>query len=227
LQFIPVAEDCGLIQPIGAWVLREACAQAKAWANAGLPMMTMAVNVSASQFRNEGFLDDLFTILSETGLHPRYLELELTESVLMKRAELTASILSALREKGVRVAIDDFGTGYSSLSYLRKFPLDVLKIDQSFIRQLSTTPDETSIVSAIINIGRSLNLRLIAEGIETPEQLAFLQASQCDEGQGYLFGQPMAPCQFVHLFDTSTSTAYLSNPDRYLEGSVSDGIAIS
>jgi diguanylate cyclase (GGDEF)-like protein/PAS domain S-box-containing protein len=226
-EFIPVAEDSGLILPIGAWVIHEACMQAQAWANAGLPRMTMAVNVSPVQFEDENFLDDLFAILGETGLAPISLELEMTEGILMKRPESTGSTLKLLREKGVRVAIDDFGTGYSSLSYLRKFPLDVLKIDQSFIRQLSTTPDETSIVSAIINIGRSLNLRLIAEGIETPEQLAFLQASQCDEGQGYLFGQPMAPCQFVHLFDTSTSTAYLSNPDRYLEGSVSDGIAIS
>ena len=168
-------------------------------------MLTVAVNVSAMQFRNETFLDDLRAILSETGLDPRYLELELTEGALMKQAELTASILSTLRESGVRVAVDDFGTGYSSLSYLRKFPLDVLKIDQSFIRQLSTTPDETAIVSAIINIGRSLNLRLIAEGIETSEQLAFLQASQCDEGQGYLFGRPMPSCEFVKLFDARSS----------------------
>jgi diguanylate cyclase (GGDEF)-like protein len=201
-QFIPVAESCGLIAPIGDWVLREACTQAKVWADAGLPMMTMAVNVSASQFRNEGFLDDLFTILSETGLHPRYLELELTESVLMKRAELTASILSALREKGVRVAIDDFGTGYSSLSYLRKFPLDAIKIDQSFVGQITTVPDETVIVRAIISMGRSLNLRVIAEGVETQEQLDFLKAHRCDEAQGYFFSRPVPPQELVKFLET-------------------------
>jgi EAL domain-containing protein (putative c-di-GMP-specific phosphodiesterase class I) len=202
LQFIPVAEDCGFIQPIGAWVLREACAQAKAWANAGLPMMTMAVNVSASQFRNEGFLDDLFTILSETGLDPSYLELELTESALMKRVEITASILSTLRGKGVRVAIDDFGTGYSSLSYLRKFPLDALKIDQSFVQQITTIPDETTIVRAIISMGRSLNLRVIAEGVETPDQLDFLKAHECEEAQGYYFSRPVPPEKLVKLLET-------------------------
>jgi diguanylate cyclase (GGDEF)-like protein/PAS domain S-box-containing protein len=205
MQFIPVAEDSGLILPIGAWVLHEACMQAQAWANAGLPRMTMDVNVSPVQFENENFLDDLFAILDETGLDPTSLELEVTEGILMKCPKSKVSTLKILRDKGVRVAIDDFGTGYSSLSYLRKFPLDALKIDQSFIRQLSTTPDETTMVSAIISIGRSLNLRLIAEGIETSEQLAFLQASQCDEGQGYLFGQPMAPWQFVNLFDTRSS----------------------
>ena len=137
-QFIPVAEDCGLILPIGNWVLREACKQARAWVDAGLPATTMAVNVSAMEFRDENFLEGLFAILSETGLDPRSLELELTESVLMKHAESTASILQALRERGVQVAVDDFGTGYSSLSYLRKFPIDALKIDQSFVRQITT-----------------------------------------------------------------------------------------
>jgi diguanylate cyclase (GGDEF)-like protein/PAS domain S-box-containing protein len=204
LQFIPIAEECGLILPIGAWVLREACAQARAWADAGLPMMTMAVNVSATQFRNEGFLDELYAILRETGLDPKYLELELTEGSLMKRAELTASILSTLRKKGVQVAIDDFGTGYSSLSYLRKFPLDALKIDQSFVRQITTNPDDTTIVSAIISMGRSLNLRVVAEGVETEEELAFLQAHHCDEAQGYYFSRPVPAQQFAKLLGTQT-----------------------
>jgi len=164
--------------------------------------MTMAVNVSASQFRNEGFLDDLFTILSETGLDPSYLELELTESALMKRVEITASILSTLRGKGVRVAIDDFGTGYSSLSYLRKFPLDALKIDQSFVQQITTIPDETTIVRAIISMGRSLNLRVIAEGVETPDQLDFLKAHECEEAQGYYFSRPVPPEKLVKLLET-------------------------
>jgi diguanylate cyclase (GGDEF)-like protein/PAS domain S-box-containing protein len=203
-QFIPVAEDCGLILPIGAWVLREACAQAKAWAVAGLPVMTMAVNVSAIQFRNGTFLEDTFAVLGETGLDATCLELELTESVLMKNAEFTASILRTLRKRGVQVAVDDFGTGYSSLGYLRKFPLDALKIDQSFIRQISTTPDETTIVSAIVSMGRSLNLRVIAEGVETPEELTFLQTHQCDEAQGYYFSRPVPALEFAKLLETPT-----------------------
>jgi EAL domain-containing protein (putative c-di-GMP-specific phosphodiesterase class I) len=200
-QFIPVAEDCGLILPIGAWVLREACAQAQAWAEAGLPRMTMAVNVSAIQFMHESFLTDLFAILDETGLDPKYLELELTESALMKRADLAESILSTLREKGIHVAVDDFGTGYSSLSYLRRFPLDALKIDQSFVRQITTHPSETIIVKAIISMGRSLNLRVIAEGVETQAQLDFLKAHWCDEAQGHLFGWPVPPEQLAGLLE--------------------------
>jgi diguanylate cyclase (GGDEF)-like protein/PAS domain S-box-containing protein len=198
-QFIPVAEDCGLILPIGAWVLREACAQAQAWADAGLPRMTIAVNVSAMQLMHESFVPGLFSILDDTGLDPEYLELELTESALMKRADLAASILSTVRKKGIRVAVDDFGTGYSSLSYLRRFPLDALKIDQSFVQQITTHPDETIIVRAIISMGRSLNLRVIAEGVETQAQLDFLKAHQCDEAQGHYFGWPVPPQELAKL----------------------------
>jgi len=201
-QFIPVAEDCGLILPIGAWVLREACKQARAWVDAGLPATTMAVNVSAMEFRGENFLEGLFATLGETGLDPSSLELELTESVLMKRAESTASILRTLRERGVQVAIDDFGTGYSSLSYLRKFPVDALKIDQSFIRQISTAGDDTTIVTAVIGMARSLKLRVVAEGVETEEELAFLRAHQCDEAQGHYFSRPLLPPQFARLLKT-------------------------
>lgn len=146
-----------------------------------------------------GFAEYLFATLNQTGLDPGRLELELTESVLMKRVDYTASILQTLRTRGVRIALDDFGTGYSSLSYLRKFPLDALKIDQSFIHEITTTPDQTAIVSAIISMARSLNLRVIAEGIETPEELAFLLDHQCDEGQGYFFSRPVLPEQFVNL----------------------------
>jgi diguanylate cyclase (GGDEF)-like protein/PAS domain S-box-containing protein len=199
LDFIPIAEDSGLILPIGAWVLQEACAQARAWVDAALPKTTMAVNVSSVQFRNENFLEDLFAILSKTGMDPKYLELEVTESVLMRHAEVAASILQTLRDRGVRVSIDDFGTGYSSLSYLRKFPLDALKIDQSFVREISATPDETTIVRAIISMGRSLNLRIIAEGVETAGDLAFLKAQGCDEGQGYYFSRPVPAEQFANL----------------------------
>jgi diguanylate cyclase (GGDEF)-like protein/PAS domain S-box-containing protein len=204
-DFIPVAEDCGLILPIGAWVLREACTQARTWMDAGLPVMSMAVNVSAMEFRDENFLDSLVAILGETGLDARSLELELTESVLMKHAASTALILQTLRERGMRVAIDDFGTGYSSLSYLRKFPVDAVKIDQSFVRQISTDGDDTTIVKAVIGMARGLKLRVIAEGVETPEQLAFLRAYRCDEAQGYYFSRPVLPQQFAALLSNDMS----------------------
>jgi diguanylate cyclase (GGDEF)-like protein/PAS domain S-box-containing protein len=201
-KFIPVAEECGLILPIGAWVLREACAQARIWLDQGLNFTAMAVNVSAMEFRNDNFLRGLFEILDETGLEPEYLELELTESVLMRRAESTASILQVLRDRGVKVAIDDFGTGYSSLSYLRKFPVDILKIDQSFVRQISTAGEDTAIVTAVIGMARSLKLRVVAEGVETLEELEFLRACQCDEAQGFYFSRPVPPARFAELLRT-------------------------
>jgi diguanylate cyclase (GGDEF)-like protein len=213
-QFIPVAEDCGLMLPIGAWVFREACEQARAWVDAGLPATTMAVNVSAMEFRNEHFLPGLLAILSETGLDPRSLELELTESVLMRRPESAASILQTLREIGVQVAVDDFGTGYSSLSYLSKFPIDALKIDQSFVRQLSTSEHDAIIVKAVIGMARSLKLRVVAEGVETSEQLAFLRAHQCDEAQGYYFGRPVPASQFARLLETGILTPSSNEPSR-------------
>jgi diguanylate cyclase (GGDEF)-like protein len=201
-KFIPVAEDSGLILAIDKWVLREACTQGRAWADAGLPPVKMSVNVSAMEFRNEKFLDGIFAILKETGLNPRCLELELTESVLMKRPASTESILKSLRARGVQLAVDDFGTGYSSLSYLRKFSMDVLKVDQSFVRQITTAPDEASIVTAMISMGRSLNLRVVAEGVETPKELAFLQERQCDEAQGFYFSRPVDSEQFAKLLAT-------------------------
>jgi diguanylate cyclase (GGDEF)-like protein len=197
--FIPVAENSGLILSIGAWVLREACRQAKAWADAGLRPIMISVNVSALQFRSEGFLDSLTAILKETGLRPESLILEVTESVLMERAKRGILTLRILREKGVQVAIDDFGTGYSSLSYLREFNVDSLKIDQSFVREIATTSNEKSIVSAIISMGRSLGLRVVAEGVETPEALAFLKAQDCDEAQGYYFSPAIPAAQFAEL----------------------------
>jgi diguanylate cyclase (GGDEF)-like protein/PAS domain S-box-containing protein len=209
-QFIPIAEDCGLIRPIGNWILREACRQARAWLDAGLPLASMAVNISAVQFRNENFLQGVFSTLEETGLDPKYLELELTESVLMKHAESTEVILKTLRARGVQLAVDDFGTGYSSLSYLRRFAIDALKIDQSFVRQITTTPSETTIVTAVISMGRSLNLRVVAEGVETTEELAFLQAHQCDQAQGYYFSRPVAAPQFADLLGTQCARSSLS-----------------
>jgi diguanylate cyclase (GGDEF)-like protein/PAS domain S-box-containing protein len=204
VQFIPVAEDCGLILPIGKWVLREACLQAKLWADEGLLIGTMAVNISAVQFRGDGFLEGIFATLADTGLNPNFLELELTESVLMKHADSTVAILEALRARGIHLAIDDFGTGYSSLSYLRKFPIDALKIDQSFVRQITTSPQETTIVTAVISMARSLKLCVIAEGVETEAELAFLLAHKCDEAQGYYFSRPLPAEQFTQLLKTGT-----------------------
>ena len=201
-QFIPLAEDCGLIVPIGLWVLREACEQARLWAEAGLPPITMAVNVSAMQFRDESFAEDVNTILADTGLDPRSLELELTESALMTRAESTASTLQRLRENGMRIVIDDFGTGYTSLSYLQKFPIDALKIHESFVRQITTAPDKMSIVSTVIGMGRSLKLPVVAEGVETQAEFAFLKAHHCEGGQGHYFSRPLPAAQFQSLLKT-------------------------
>jgi len=198
-QFVPIAEDCGLILHIGRWVLREACRQARAWQDAGLPTVPVAVNVSAVEFRDKGFVEGVRAILSETGLEARYLDLELTEGVLMEDGESTAAVLRTLKMMGVHLAVDDFGTGYSSLSYLRQFPIDVLKIDKSFVHQISGDPNDSAIVSAVIDMGKNLKQRVVAEGIETQEQLAFLQARHCAEGQGYLFSRPLAAAQFAHI----------------------------
>ena len=198
-QFVPIAEDCGLIIQIGRWVLREACRQARAWQRAGLPPVPITVNVSAVEFRDKGFVESVRTTLSETGLEAQYLGLELTEGVLMEDAESTATVLQELKLMGVHLAVDDFGTGYSSLSYLRQFPIDVLKIDQSFVNQITADPEDSSIVSAIISMGKSLKHLVVAEGIETQEQRAYLQAHRCAEGQGYLFSRPLAAAQFAQL----------------------------
>jgi len=206
-QFVPVAEDCGLIVQIGRWVLREACRQARAWQNAGLPPLPIAVNVSAVEFREKGFVQGVRAILSETGLEARYLELELTEGVLMEDAESTASVLQELKRMGVHLAVDDFGTGYSSLSYLQQFPIDVLKIDQSFVHRITADPDDSPIVSAIIDMGKNLKQRVIAEGIETPEQLAFLRAHHCAEGQGYLFGKAIPAEEIPALLKLAPQTS--------------------
>ena len=200
-QFVPIAEDCGLILPIGRWVLREACQQAHKWEAAGLPFKRISVNVSASEFRGKRFFEGVATILTETGFDPRRLDLELTEGVLMSNAKSTGAILQALKSMGVHLAVDDFGTGYSSLSYLRQFPIDVLKIDQSFVRQITADPDDSTIVSAIIDMGKNLKQRVIAEGIETQEQLSFLQAHQCAEGQGYFFSEPLAAAELAQLLE--------------------------
>ena len=198
-QFVPIAEENGLIVPVGRWVLREACRQVQAWLDSGLCAVPVAVNISAVEFRHEGFLDGVALILKETGLDPRYLELELTESILMHDAEASAKVLEALKAMGVQLAIDDFGTGYSSLSYLKRFPIDTLKIDQSFMRDIATNADDATIVDAVIGMGRNLKQRVIAEGVETHEQLAFLQDRQCDVGQGFHFSHPLSAEDFARL----------------------------
>ena len=198
-QFIPIAEESGLIVPVSQWVLREACRQARAWQDAKLPPLTMAVNISALEFKNKGFLEGIRAVLRETGLEPRLLELEITEGALMQDVESTLAVLRALKDMGIGLAIDDFGTGYSSLSYLRQFPIDVLKIDQSFVRDIGSDADDAAIVSAIISMGRNLKLKVIAEGVETQEQLAFLQAHQCEEVQGFYFSQALAADAFAQL----------------------------
>ncbi len=195
--FIPVAEKSHLIIPIGQWVLREACRQAQAWSDSGLMLDQVAVNISAVEFQSKGFLENITAILDDTGFDPHRIELELTESVLMRNAESTAVLLNELKAMGVRLAIDDFGTGYSSLSYLSCFPIDTLKIDQSFVRKTTNDPSGRTIVSAMINLGKSLNQRVVAEGVETPEELAFLQLHNCDEGQSNHFCRPVCADEFA------------------------------
>jgi diguanylate cyclase (GGDEF)-like protein/PAS domain S-box-containing protein len=199
-QFVPVAEECGLILPIGQWVLLEACKQARAWSDAGLGVVPMAVNVSAAEFGAKDFLSGVRAVLIATGVAPQNLELELTESVLMRDAEAAVVTLVKLKAMGVQLAIDDFGTGYSSFTYLRRFPSDALKLHQSFVQEITADPGDAKIVSAMINIGRSLKQRVIAEGVETREQLHFLQLHGCSEGQGYYFTRPVEAEQAAELF---------------------------
>lgn len=198
-QFVPVAEESGLIVPIGSWVLREACRQVRAWQASGLLAVPVSVNISAVEFRHKDFLEGVALILKETGMLPSYLELELTESILMHDAESSATVLESLKAMGMQLAIDDFGTGYSSLSYLKRFPINTLKIDQSFVRDIAIDPDDASIVSAMIGMGKNLKQRVIAEGVETDEQLAFLRTLRCDEGQGFLLGRPLPADEFARL----------------------------
>ncbi len=208
-QFIAIAEDCGLIVPIGRWVLTEACRQARRWARAHLPMLPIAINVSALELQMDGFVHGIRSVLAETGMEARYLELELTEGVLMDDAEATISVFHELKSIGVRLAVDDFGTGYSSLSYLKQFPISVLKIDRSFIRQITHNPDDSRIVSAIISMGRSLNYQVVAEGVETKEQRKYLQSQHCTEGQGYLFSEPLSARRFANLWRTDQLDAVM------------------
>ncbi len=197
-RFIPIAEETGLIVPLGEWVLRTACAQARAWMDAGLPPLVMAVNLSGRQFQSADVVELVRVVLRETGLPARYLELELTESIVMEQAEQAIATLDALKALGVRLSIDDFGTGYSSLAYLKRFPIDKLKIDRSFVHGLADDPNDREIAATIIAMARSLNLDVLAEGVETEQQLAFLRLYGCDQYQGYLFSKPIPADEFEH-----------------------------
>ncbi|MFI3157943.1 MAG: EAL domain-containing protein [Methylococcaceae bacterium] len=197
--FIPIAEDSGLIVPIGEWVLREACVTNKTWLDAGLPEMLVAVNVSAKQLRQKDFLDTVAKVLEETGLPPHLLEIELTESCVMQNPEQAISILEALKVMGIKLAMDDFGTGYSSLAYLKRLPFNKIKIDQSFVIDVSTDADSSAIASAIIALTHSMHRIVIAEGVETLEQLDFLRAGGCDEIQGYYFSRPLDAMALVRF----------------------------
>jgi EAL domain-containing protein (putative c-di-GMP-specific phosphodiesterase class I) len=189
----------GLIIPIGAWVLRQACAQTVAWQRAGLGQLRVAVNLSPRQFTQKGLVESIAAILAETGLEARFLELEVTESMVMSDVEHAITILRDLKRLGLQIAVDDFGTGYSSLSYLRRFPIDVLKIDQSFVNDITHEEDDAAIVRAIISLGHGLRLNVIAEGVETSEQLDFLRGHGCNQVQGYLFSRPVPAAEFAAL----------------------------
>jgi EAL domain-containing protein (putative c-di-GMP-specific phosphodiesterase class I) len=200
-QFVPCAEDCGVIVPIGRWVLQEACRQARAWMDAGLRPMPVAVNISALELRAKDFLECVCGILRENRLEPRYLELELTERVLIRDDESSNFVLHALKAMGAQLALDDFGTGNANLSYLRRFPIDTLKIDQSFVHKIGAGTDD-AFLGAMMNVGKNLKKRVVAEGVEERAQLAFLQTEQCNEGQGYYFSPAVDAEHFARLLGT-------------------------
>ena len=216
-EFIAIAEDCGLIIALGRWVLRAACLQARAWQLAGLPPVTVAVNTSALEFRAKGFIENVHAILAETGFDAHYLEIELTESVLMRDVDSTGTVLRALADAGIKLTVDDFGTGYSSLSYLRKFPIDTLKIDQSFVKEMTRDPDDATIVRAVISMGKSLKQRVIAEGVGTPEQYTALLTEGCEEGQGPYSSRPLPAEEFAELLRNGISEKVLNVPEIFSE----------
>jgi EAL domain-containing protein (putative c-di-GMP-specific phosphodiesterase class I) len=213
-EFIPLAEECGLITSIGEWVVREACRQASAWRAAGLPSVRVAVNLSATQFRQGNLLEMIRSALEDAALDPRFLEVELTETAVMTDPEESIMILEQLSKMGVLVSVDDFGTGYSSMSYLRRFPIDKLKIDRGFISEIMSRPDDASIVRAIVSLAHSLRLKVVAEGVETNEQLNFLIALGCDQYQGYHYSPALQSADFEGLLrNSSRGQAPLSDND--------------
>jgi EAL domain-containing protein (putative c-di-GMP-specific phosphodiesterase class I) len=198
-DFIPIAEESGLIVPIGRWVLAEACHQARAWQHLGLAPIRIGINISAVELRAGDLVEFMRHLIATTGLSPLVLELELTETFLMQDSSSTSTVLHALRDIGLHLALDDFGTGYSSLNHLKRFPIDTLKIDRSFVHGITTNSDDASIVAAVISMGNHLHMRVIAEGVENLEQLAFLQHHECPYGQGYYFSRPVAAPECTQL----------------------------
>jgi EAL domain-containing protein (putative c-di-GMP-specific phosphodiesterase class I) len=197
--FIPLAEASGAMIPIGAWALREACLRARDWRSAGHPALTLAVNLSVTQLQHPELVEQVRTVLRETGMPGRLLELEITESSAMQNPEASIRTLYELKRLGVRISLDDFGTGHSSLSYLKRFPIDTLKIDQSFVRDINSDPDTAAIVTAIIAMAHSLRIKVIAEGVEFTEQSDFLQRHSCDQMQGYLITPPVPGDEFLQM----------------------------
>jgi EAL domain-containing protein (putative c-di-GMP-specific phosphodiesterase class I) len=211
-EFIPVAEETGQIGAIGIWVLQQACRQARAWRDQGLPPLRVGVNISAVQFHQPGLIDSVREALDGAGLEARHLELELTESCVMSNPEESIAVLEALSEMGVLVSVDDFGTGYSSMSYLRRFPIDKLKIDKTFIAGMGTHSDDASIVQAIVSLAHGLRLKVVAEGVETSAQLAALKAMGCDQYQGYYFSSAVPAEDFEKLLRLQTATRADAEP---------------
>jgi EAL domain-containing protein (putative c-di-GMP-specific phosphodiesterase class I) len=215
-EFIPLAEDTGLISPIGEWVMRTACAQTKAWHECGFNSLHVSVNLSPRQFQQSDLLLVIERMLAETGLDPAFLELEVTESSVMKNAEAAIGTLRELKAMGIKISIDDFGSGYSSLSYLKHLPIDILKIDQSFVRDMTSDPRDAAIVMAIIQLAHSLDLTVNAEGVETDEQLRFLRLLRCDEMQGFLFCRPLPVEAFEQLLIEGRSLSTVKAPSLSL-----------
>jgi len=217
--FIPVAEDSGLIVQLGEWVLKEACTQHGRWMNEGLPPVSMSVNLSGRQFVRQDLLGTVQGIITDTGIEPRYLELELTESTIMEHVDDTIETLLALRKLGVHLSIDDFGTGYSSMAYLKRFTIDKLKIDQSFVRDLVIDSDDAAIVTATIAMAHALNLTVIAEGVETEQQLQFLKDNGCEQMQGYYFSRPVPAGEATELLRSRRRLA-INTADEPIPGAV-------
>ncbi len=198
-EFIPIAEETGLIVSIGEWALRAACKQAAAWRESGLPPIRTVVNLSIRQFKLQNLVKTVEQILTESGLSPQQLGLELTESILMENEERTVGVLTELSRLGIQISIDDFGTGYSSLRYLKCFPIHILKIDQSFVREITTNSTDAAIATSIITLAHNLGLKVVAEGVERVEQVEFLQRQGCDGIQGFYFSKPLPPAELEQM----------------------------
>jgi len=204
-EFIPLAEETGLIIPIGEWVLYEACRQNKEWQNEGFPPIRVAVNISSRQFKQNNLVEVISNILKETELDPEYLELELTESIIQD-SKYAITTMKKIKSMGIHLSIDDFGTGYSSLSYLKLFPIETLKIDQSFTKNIFEDSKDAALVHTIINMAHNLDLKVIAEGVETQEQLHFLQQRKCNEAQGYFFSRPISAKELTNIFNEQVTS---------------------